>query len=76
MTRDSRRVLAEADLVVPDGMPLVWIGKLRGHVLRRRVYGPELMLEFCRQTGNTGCRHFLYGGAVGVAEQLAESLGR
>ncbi len=71
-----KRVLSEADLVVPDGMPLVWIGKLRGHVLRRRVYGPELMLEFCRQTGNTGCRHFLYGGAVGVAEQLAESLGR
>jgi N-acetylglucosaminyldiphosphoundecaprenol N-acetyl-beta-D-mannosaminyltransferase len=71
-----RRVLLEANLVVPDGMPLVWIGKLCGHVLRRRVYGPELMLEFCKQSTNSGCRHFFYGGAAGVADQLAESLGR
>jgi N-acetylglucosaminyldiphosphoundecaprenol N-acetyl-beta-D-mannosaminyltransferase len=73
---DSRfkRVLAEAALVVPDGMPLVWIGKLRGYALQRRVYGPELMLEFCAETANTGWRHFFYGGNAGVAEQLVESL--
>ena len=69
-----RRVLSEADLVVPDGMPLVWIGKLRGYALRRRVYGPELMMEFCRETSNSGWRHFFYGGDEGVAEELVESL--
>jgi len=71
-----KRVLAEADLVVPDGMPLVWIGKLRGYVLQRRVYGPELMLEFCRKTANIGWRHFFYGGDAGVAEGLVESLAK
>jgi len=69
-------VLAEADLVVPDGMPLVWIGKWLGHALQRRVYGPELMLEFCQRTANTGYRLFFYGGDAGVAEQLAESLAK
>jgi N-acetylglucosaminyldiphosphoundecaprenol N-acetyl-beta-D-mannosaminyltransferase len=71
---DFKRVLADADLVVPDGMPLVWIGRLRGHALRRRVYGPELMLTFCQETASTGCRHFLYGGDVGIPERLAEAL--
>ncbi len=68
-----RDVLNAAGLVVADGMPLVWLGRLRGHAMRRRVYGPELMQEFCRQTGSR-YRHFLYGGGPGVAEQLATSL--
>ena len=37
-------ILNAADLVVPDGMPLVWLSRIRGHSLQRRVYGPELML--------------------------------
>jgi N-acetylglucosaminyldiphosphoundecaprenol N-acetyl-beta-D-mannosaminyltransferase len=68
-----KRIVNSADLVVPDGMPLVWLGRLRGHSVRRRVYGPELMETFCRETGSR-YRHFFYGGAVGVAESLAISL--
>ncbi len=68
-----KQVLNSADLVVPDGMPLVWLGRRRGHALRRRVYGPELMATFCRKTGPK-YRHYLYGGLPGVPEQLAEVL--
>ena len=65
-------VLKEADLVVPDGMPLVWLGRLRGFShLARRVYGPELMETFCRETG-AKYRHFFYGGAPGIADRLAQ----
>ena len=67
-------VLNAADLVVPDGMPLVWLARWRGNRLKRRVYGPELMLTFCEATAGKGYRHFLYGGAPGVAEQLARVL--
>lgn len=75
-SRDAefRAVLAAADLVVPDGMPLVWIGRARGHALRRRVYGPELLVEFCRATQGRGYRHFFYGGEPGVADALAKAL--
>ncbi len=72
----SKRILNAADLVVPDGMPLVWLGRLRGHRLKRRVYGPELMLAFCEKTARKGYRHFFYGGAPGVAQQLASTLAR
>jgi N-acetylglucosaminyldiphosphoundecaprenol N-acetyl-beta-D-mannosaminyltransferase len=68
-----RNVLNSADLVVPDGMPLVWLGRLRRHPIKRRVYGPELMETFCSQTGSR-YRHFFYGGAPGVAGDLAQSL--
>lgn len=69
-------ILNSTDLVVPDGMPLVWLGRRQGHDLPSRVYGPDVMLEFCERTAGGSYRHFFYGGAAGVPEQLAESLKR
>jgi len=40
----------------------------------RRVYGPDLMLEVCQWSETSGCRHFFYGGAPGVAEALRDRL--
>lgn len=71
---EFRAALNEADLVVADGMPVVWIGRLRGHAMQRRVYGPELMLQFCRQTASSGYRHYFLGGAPGIGEELAQKL--
>jgi N-acetylglucosaminyldiphosphoundecaprenol N-acetyl-beta-D-mannosaminyltransferase len=66
-----RKILLDADLVVPDGFPLVWLGRRKGLALRRRVYGPELMERFCEESTAQGYRHFFYGGAQGVAEDLS-----
>jgi N-acetylglucosaminyldiphosphoundecaprenol N-acetyl-beta-D-mannosaminyltransferase len=75
--RDSsfKAVLSEASMVCPDGMPLVWLGRLRGHRgMRRRVYGPELMWELLSATAKKGYRHFFYGGRPGVPEQMIANL--
>ena len=69
-----RETLDHADLCVPDGMPLIWLGRLRGNILPRRVYGPDLLLEFCRATHEKGYRHYFYGGVPGVPEALVERL--
>jgi len=69
-----KQVLDAADLVVPDGMPLVWLGRRHGHDMRR-VYGPELLDTFCANTGNI-YRHYFYGGAPGVAEAVAARMKR
>ena len=53
---------------------MVWMGWLRGHREMSRVYGPDLMLEVCAWSENSRCRHFFFGGAPGVAEQLRENL--
>jgi len=68
--RDLRRIHNEAGLVTPDGMPLVWISRLKGHSQVERVYGPDLMLAFCEASERKGYRHFLYGGGERVAERL------
>jgi N-acetylglucosaminyldiphosphoundecaprenol N-acetyl-beta-D-mannosaminyltransferase len=69
-----RRILNQAFLCTPDGMPMVWMGRLRGHREMSRVYGPDLMLKVCAWSEKSGCRHFFFGGAPGVAEQLREKL--
>lgn len=70
---DFRAILNRADLVVPDGMPLVWFGRMMGLRGMERVYGPSLMLDVLERT-QSGVRHFFYGGAPGVAEQLTGRL--
>jgi N-acetylglucosaminyldiphosphoundecaprenol N-acetyl-beta-D-mannosaminyltransferase len=67
-------LLNATDLVVPDGMPLIWLARRGGHDLGHRVYGPDLTLSFCEQTKGQSYRHFFYGGEPGVADRLAESL--
>lgn len=65
----------QAFLVVPDGMPLVWIGRLRGYGNRiGRVAGADLLDEICRATLKTGQSHYFFGGKPGVAENLARRL--
>jgi len=70
------RILEGASLVVPDGYPLVVLGRRKGFALKRRVYGPELMEAFCEETASKGYRHYFYGGAEGVAEELAKRFAR
>ena len=72
--RDLHRIHEEAALVTPDGMPVVWWGRYRGHGATGRVYGPDLMTELCRGSSAAGPRHFLCGGAEGVAPLLEQKL--
>lgn len=69
-----KEVINSADLCVPDGMPLVWVGRLRGYRLKRRVYGPDLMLAFCEFSAHKGFGHYFYGGAPSVGQQLAQAM--
>lgn len=61
-------------LTTPDGMPLVWLAKWHGHRTATRVYGPDVMLAVCDAGRAAGLTHFFYGGAEGVAEELAARL--
>jgi N-acetylglucosaminyldiphosphoundecaprenol N-acetyl-beta-D-mannosaminyltransferase len=72
--RELKRILNQALLCTPDGMPMVWMGRLQGQSSIRRVYGPDLMLNLCAHSRATDFRHFLYGGKQGVADELARSL--
>jgi len=72
--KDFNKILNRAFLCTPDGMPMVWAGRLAGHREMARVYGPDLMLDVCAWSEVSGARHFFYGGADGVAELLVHKL--
>ena len=61
-------------LSTPDGMPMVWMGRLAGSSVISRVYGPDLMLLVLEEGVARGWRHFFYGGGDGVAEELRQKL--
>jgi N-acetylglucosaminyldiphosphoundecaprenol N-acetyl-beta-D-mannosaminyltransferase len=61
-------------MIVPDGMPLVWVGRMQGYEAMRRVTGPDLMLEVFRRKEFATVTHFLYGGREGVADDLRERM--
>lgn len=71
---ELKRVFNEALLSTPDGMPMVWMGRLLGHPSIRRVYGPDLVLNLCDHGRAFGFSHFFFGGNPGVAEDFAASL--
>lgn len=69
-----RRIHNAAGLVTPDGMPLVWLSRLKGFRHVEHVYGPDLMLVLCERSLERSYSHFFYGGVEGVPEQLAAKL--
>ncbi len=74
------RVMAQFDLILPDGMPLVWVLNRRfGENLQDRVYGPTFMarsFEWSGEFGHGHLRHFLLGSTPEILGKLQENLGR
>lgn len=71
---EFKEILNSALLNTPDGMPLVWAGKLYGLKKMDRVYGPDTMLNICKAGVKRKTKHFFYGGKEGVADLLKEKL--
>jgi N-acetylglucosaminyldiphosphoundecaprenol N-acetyl-beta-D-mannosaminyltransferase len=57
-----RHTLNRADLLTPDGMPLVWALRMLGVRSAERVYGPELTLRVCAAARDRRVPIGLYGG--------------
>jgi N-acetylglucosaminyldiphosphoundecaprenol N-acetyl-beta-D-mannosaminyltransferase len=67
-------LVAEAQLVVPDGMPLVWASRLQRTPLPERVAGSTLVGTLTDAAGLRGRSVFLLGGDPGTAEAAAKVL--
>ena len=75
-TRDLsfNALVAEADLVVADGMPLIWASRLQGTPLPQRVAGSDLITSLSLAAAKRGRSIYLLGGAPGTAEAAARIL--
>jgi N-acetylglucosaminyldiphosphoundecaprenol N-acetyl-beta-D-mannosaminyltransferase len=68
------RVLLRADLLTPDGMPLVWLTGLMKGKPQDRVAGMELMLALCERSQAMGVSVFLMGSTPEMLAQMAQQL--
>lgn len=68
------RELADADLVVADGVPVLWAAKLLGRPLKGRVNGTDMVERCVQMSARDGFRIALVGAAPGVAEKAAAAM--
>ena len=68
------RVLRRAELVVADGMPLVWLSRLLGTPLPERVAGSDLVPMIAERAAREGCKLYFLGGREEYTRKAAELL--
>jgi N-acetylglucosaminyldiphosphoundecaprenol N-acetyl-beta-D-mannosaminyltransferase len=73
---EFQNVVNAADLVTPDGMPLVWMLHRLGYPEQGRVYGPELTMKLIEAVATQEIAIGFYGASVETLEQLIATLKR
>jgi len=71
---EFREVLNRADLVIPDGIGVVWAARWLGQRLPERVAGADLVVKIAERGAARGWRIFFLGAAEGVAQRAAGTL--
>lgn len=71
---EFQAVYNNADLILTDGMPLIWISRLKKTPIKEKVSGSDLFPEVCKIAANKGYKVFLLGAAEGVAKKAARNL--
>jgi N-acetylglucosaminyldiphosphoundecaprenol N-acetyl-beta-D-mannosaminyltransferase len=70
------KIVNEADLVVPDGKPLVWAQKLLGAKNASQVRGSDLLLNVCTESERNGTPIGLYGGTKNSLQDFTAFLNK
>lgn len=71
---EFQNVYKEADLILTDGMPLIWISNFKGTKIKEKLSGSDLFPKVCDLASKKGYKVFLLGAAEGVAAKAAENL--
>jgi N-acetylglucosaminyldiphosphoundecaprenol N-acetyl-beta-D-mannosaminyltransferase len=62
-----KRILNNADMLIPDGKPLIWASKYLGNPLKMKIAGSTLFFKICKIAPSSNLRIFLLGGMDSVA---------
>jgi len=67
-------ILRRADLVTPDGMPVIWTSRMLGNPLKERVTGADLVPQLAQEAARRGKSIYFLGGRGDVGRQAARKL--
>src|SRR3978361_2145568 len=68
-----KKILNDFYINLPDGMPNVWVGWLRGASKMQRCPGPDFFASLMSSSCDKPIRHFFCGGKEGIAAELKDA---
>lgn len=71
---ELKKITDEADMVLTDGKPLIWISKLKKTPIKEKISGSDLVPKLCELSDRKGYTIFILGGKDGIAKQAKEKL--
>ena len=69
-----KEIYDNADLILTDGKPLLWIAKRQGTPIKEKISGSDFFPEMCKLAAKNGYKIYILGAAEGVAAKAAENL--
>lgn len=69
-----KKIVDQANMVLVDGKPLIWISKWHKHPVKDKISGSDLVPVLCRWAAKKGYSLFIIGGKEGRAEQAGKRL--
>ncbi|MDK0538603.1 WecB/TagA/CpsF family glycosyltransferase [Clostridium perfringens] len=72
--KEFQEVYKNADLILTDGMPLIWISKIKGNPIKEKISGSDFFPKLCERAAEKGYSIFLLGAAEGVATKAGKNL--
>lgn len=67
-------IINEADMVLPDGIGVIYASRILGTPLTEKVAGVDFAYELLKRMANLGLSVYFFGGKPGIAEAAAEKL--
>lgn len=71
--KEFKEILNQYFFNLPDGMPAVWIGRMKGFKQMKRCYGPDFFAALIKATKDEEVNHYFCGGMEGVADELKKA---
>ncbi len=67
-------IYRNADLILTDGKPLIWISKFLKTPIKEKISGSDFFPEMCKMCAEYGYSIFILGASEGVADIAAQKL--
>ena len=67
-------LMNESDINIPDGIGLIYAGKIKKHPLKEKVGGYDLSVNLLKMANDKGLKLYVVGGKPGVAEAAMENV--
>lgn len=71
---EFQKIYENANLILADGQPLIWISKFYKTPIKEKISGSDLFPRICKMASEKGYRMFFLGAAEGVADRAAKNL--